>query len=93
MIGVETTRSICFFLVSACLTVIAQQIHSLRASGVRLSQIFNTFELVVSAFRKSDGRVCTVPPNIFLPSIDLSYLGRYFSGKKRKTISRSFAVF
>lgn len=58
----ETTRLTCSSLVFCCLTVIAQQIHSLRASGVRLCQASRAAGESVSAFFKSVGNACTVPP-------------------------------
>jgi hypothetical protein len=70
-----------FFLVSGVLTVIVQQIHSLRASGVISCQAFRAFELESRAFCKSVGSVCTVPPAIsFLIAnlIDLYYLTLHF---------------
>jgi hypothetical protein len=50
-----TVRWIWFFLVSACLTVILQQIHSLRANGVILFQAFSALGAEASAFFKSAG--------------------------------------
>ena len=59
----------CSFLVSAVLTEIVQQIHSLRASGVMSSHAKSTFEEEVSAFRKSSGTVCAVPLEIIFLDI------------------------
>lgn len=54
-------RSICFFLVSGFFTDVVEQIHSLRASGVRSFQASNTAELEVRAFCKSSGTSWTTP--------------------------------
>src|SRR5215470_10183806 len=51
----------CCFLVSAFLTEITQQIHSLRASGVMSSHFARASESDRRAFRKSAGRVCNAP--------------------------------
>ena len=43
---------------------VVQQIHSLRASGVRLSHAASAFESEAKASRKSAGTMCAVPPEI-----------------------------
>ncbi len=48
--------------VASCLGEVTQQIHSLRASGVRSGQSFLTVPLAPMALRKSAGSRCTVPP-------------------------------
>lgn len=60
------TLSTCFFLVSSVLTFIVQQIHSLRASGVRSSHLSRADSSFVNALRKSAGTSCTTPSEIFL---------------------------
>src|SRR5690242_14322319 len=56
----------CSCLVSSFLTKVTQQIHSLRASGVRSSHIASAALSDVSAFRKSAGNSCTTPAEIVL---------------------------
>src|SRR6188474_1908409 len=56
--------STCSFLVSAFLTEITQQIHSLRASGVRSSHAASAFGSEVKVARKSTGILCTTPLEI-----------------------------
>lgn len=62
----ERTRRICSRRTSGCFTETTQQIHSLRASGVRSSHIAKALESDVRAFRKSAGNACATPPEIFL---------------------------
>lgn len=50
-----------FFRVSGFLADDIQQIHSLRASGVMSSHAAFAFGEAVSAFRKSEGMLCTTP--------------------------------
>ena len=70
----------CALRVSASFTVIIQQIHSLRAKGVKLSHFSKAVGFGISAFRKSSGRSCTTPPVIFFVVIGLYYRGLlYFS--------------
>lgn len=76
-----TVLSIWFFLVSACLTVIFQQIHSLRASGVISSHAANALGLETSAFLKSVGSLCATPPEISSLDINVSYLSVSYSSK------------
>lgn len=57
-----TVRVMWFFLVSGCLTLIFQQIHSLRASGVRLCQAVRAAGEAANAFCRSAGSLCAVPP-------------------------------
>ena len=64
-----TVRFMCSSLVFCCLTVTFQQIHSLRASGVRLSHAARAFGLELSTFLRSTGNSCTVPPVICFASI------------------------
>ncbi len=58
----ERTRSTCCILVSGFFTEMVQQIHSLRASGVMSSHAASARGEARSAFLKSAGNVCTVPP-------------------------------
>jgi hypothetical protein len=62
----ETVRSTWFLRVAACLTVVVQHIHSLRASGVISSQAFNAFGAASSALRISAGSLWLVPSEIFV---------------------------
>lgn len=64
------TRSTCFFLVCSVLTFIVQQIHSLRASGVRSSHLSKASESIVNALYKSSGTLCTAPSDICCLAID-----------------------
>lgn len=69
-----TTRRTWSCRVSAFLTKITQQIHSLRASGVRSSQSVRALLSDVSAWRRSEGKVCTVPLEIFTLAILFTFL-------------------
>ena len=62
----EQTLFIWFSLVSSCFTDTVQQIHSFRASGVISSHFARAFGSEVSAFRRSTGRLCTVPDEILI---------------------------
>ena len=87
----EITRVACSSLVFCCLTVTVQQIHSLRASGVKLCQAARAAGEAISAFFKSAGILWTVPPascslairlfyRVFLfPSSQLLYMVQYVS--------------
>src|SRR3989344_3828302 len=61
-----TVLLICSFLVSSFLTSVTQQIHSLRARGVRSSHKASTALSEVRAFPKSTGILCTTPEGIAL---------------------------
>lgn len=74
----EHTRSICCFLTSGVLTEMAQQIHSLRASGVISSHCARAAESVRRAFRKSTGTLCAVPFEIPLLIILVFYFFVFF---------------
>ena len=63
-----------FLRVASCLTEVFQQIHSLRARGVRLSHFEVAAELESRAFLRSAGISCTVPPEIFVEVIRSIYL-------------------
>ncbi len=60
------TRSICSRRVSDFLTEMVQQIHSLRAMDVILSNAAKALSSAARTFCKSAGRSCTTPPEIFL---------------------------
>ena len=60
------TLSTCSFLFSGVLTEIVQQIHSLRESGVSVSQAARALGSAPSPFRKSAGSSWTTPPEIAL---------------------------
>jgi len=65
--------SMWFFLVSCFLTVIVQQIHSLRASGVIFSHAASAFGLEARALRKSAGILCITPVVVCFVAIDPFY--------------------
>src|SRR5215475_487203 len=67
------TLSTCCFLVSGFLTESVQQIHSLRARGVRSSHIASASVSEARVFRKSSGNSWTTPPEISLFVICLCY--------------------
>lgn len=77
-----TTRAICSLRVFSCLTNSTQQIHSLRASGVRLSHFLSASASAASALFRSAGNVWAVPPEIsclvipLLSSYEPVWLGR-----------------
>jgi hypothetical protein len=60
----------CCLLVSGFLTEITQQIHSLRASGVRSSHFARVAGSEMRAFRKSAGMLCTTPAEIAFSAMD-----------------------
>src|SRR3979411_818667 len=66
----DCTRWMCWLLVSAFFGQSTQQIHSLRARGVRSCHAARTFGLALRARLKSTGTVCTTPPEIALELID-----------------------
>jgi hypothetical protein len=59
----------CWRLVSAVFGQSTQQIHSLRARGVRSSHAARTFGLAIKTRLKSIGTVWTTPPEITLELI------------------------
>lgn len=61
-----TVRLMWSWRVSGFLQVILQQIHSLRARGVKSSQRSRADSSATRALRKSDGTVCTTPVAICL---------------------------
>lgn len=77
------TRSTCCLLVAGCFTEIAQQIHSLRARGVRSSHAASASASEARVVRKSSGNSWTTPPEISLLVlvIRLSYYKRALSRK------------
>ena len=79
----------CFFRVSCFLTMVLQQIHSLRASNVSSFHSASKPGLDVSAFRKSAGTLCITPVAIFwaIPmSFQIFYLNFLFR-KNHKTLT------
>ena len=62
----EQTRSTCSSRVSGDFTEMAQQIHSLRASGVKVSHFAKALGSDRRALRRSSGRSCATPPEIAL---------------------------
>src|SRR5437667_3325953 len=66
----DCNRWMCWLLVSAFFGQSTQQIHSLRARGVRSSHPARTFGLAIRTRLKSTGAVCTTPPEIALELID-----------------------
>jgi len=78
----ETTRFTCSSRVLCCLTDIVQQIHSLRARGVRLCQAVRAAGEARSAFLRSAGMLCTVPPASSVLAILSWYMRGYLSIKE-----------
>src|SRR5690348_2065639 len=70
------TRSTCCLLVSGFFTEIAQQIHSLRASGVRSSHAASASASDARVLRQSSGKSWTTPPEIAVLVIDQMALPR-----------------
>ncbi len=68
-----TVLSMWFALVSCLLLVMVQQIHSLRASGVRSCHLSRADSSALRAFSKSFGTVWTTPFAIFVFVIILFY--------------------
>src|SRR5437588_3501802 len=66
----DFNRWMCWLLVSAFFGQSTQQIHSLRARGVRSCHAARTFGLAVRTRLKSIGTVCTTPPETTLEPID-----------------------
>src|SRR5438477_6258510 len=66
----DCSRRMCWLLVSAFFGQSTQQIHSLRARGVRSCHAARTFGLAVRTRLKSIGTVCTTPPETTLEPID-----------------------
>jgi len=62
----DTTLLTCSWRVSGLLTEMVQQIHSLRASGVIFSHAASAALSEAKAFRRSVGKPCAMPPEIFL---------------------------
>src|SRR3984893_2246908 len=66
----DCNRWMCWLLVSAFFGQSTQQIHSLRARGVRSSHAARTFGLAIRTRLKSTGTVCTTPSEIPMELID-----------------------
>src|SRR5437773_6781959 len=66
----DCTRWMCWLLVSAFFVQSTQQIHSLRARGVRSCHAARTFGLAIRTRLKSTGTVCTTPPETTMGLID-----------------------
>src|SRR5882672_5951502 len=66
----DCNRWMCWLLVSAFFGPSTQQIHSLRARGVRSSHAARTLGLAIRTRLKSTGTACTTPPEIALELID-----------------------
>src|SRR3989344_3888284 len=62
------TLSIWLLRVSCFFTDTTQQIHSLRARGVRSSHIVNALGVEIRALRKSSGTLCTTLAAISPPA-------------------------
>src|SRR5256885_6397218 len=60
------TLSTCCLLVAGCFTEMVQQIHSLRARGVKSSHIVRASASEARVFRKSSGKSWTTPPEMSL---------------------------
>ena len=86
-----STRSTCCLLVAGCFTEIAQQIHSLRARGVRSSHAASASASEARVFRKSSGNSWTTPPEIsFLFIVIRLY---YYKIALSRKDCRSYGVF
>src|SRR6184192_1675944 len=66
----DRTRWMCWLLVSAFFGESTQQIHSLRARGVRSSQAARTFGLEIKTRLRSVGMVWATPPATTVELID-----------------------
>src|SRR3984893_18544702 len=66
----DRNRWTCWLLVSAFFGQSTQQIHSLRARGVRSCQVARTFGLAIKTRLRSIGTVWTTPPATTLELID-----------------------
>src|SRR6266700_2995904 len=66
----DRNRSMCWLLVSAFFGQSTQQIHSLRARGVRSSHAASAFGVAIKTRLKSIGTVWTTPLEIILELID-----------------------
>src|SRR5207249_2309882 len=66
----DRNRWMCWLLVSAFFGQSTQQIHSLRARGVRSSHAARAFGLAIKTRLKSIGTVWTTPPETTLELID-----------------------
>src|SRR5258708_2186243 len=66
----DRTRWTCWLLVSAFFGQSTQQIHSLRARGVRSCHAASAFGVAIKTRLKSIGTVWTTPPEITLELID-----------------------
>ena len=70
------------FLVSSCLALFTQHIHSLRARGVISSHLASATLSEVKVFRKSAGTLCTTPVSIRLLVINIFYTNLSSPNKK-----------
>jgi len=66
----ERTLATCWLLVSSFFGDITQQIHSFLASGVMSSHAAMALREFMRTFLRSCGKLCTVPPEIFIFSMD-----------------------
>src|SRR5438270_12634945 len=66
----DCNRRMCWLLVSAFFGQSTQQIHSLRARGVRSCHAARTFGLAIRTRLRSSGTVCTTPPETTVEPID-----------------------
>lgn len=60
------SRMRCSFLVFSCLTIVVQQIHSLRASGVSLFHLSNNAVCESNTSFRSSGTLCITPSSIIV---------------------------
>mgnify|MGYP003554831982 CR=1 FL=1 len=97
------SRSICSARVSGFFTIVTQQIHSLRASGVSPFHRSCNFDSPKSTFRKSLGIVCTTPELSITSVMRLLYQifeeskkhqnGAFFPDDKLKSRSARYHLF
>ncbi len=72
----ERSRSICSVRVSAFFTIVTQQIHSLRARGVRVFHVSRTSWCAISTSRISSGMSWKVSPSMSEVFLIVDYCSR-----------------
>src|SRR3989339_2056301 len=94
----ETTRLTWSSLVFCCLTKVTQQIHSLRARGVRSFHSARALSSEAGAFCRSSGILCTVPSEIAFLVMRLFYqiyeqnYRRFLIAKTKKNVDNQYAI-
>lgn len=77
-------RSMCFLRVSGFLTIVVQQIHSLRARAVRSFQFTRISGFETSASRKSAGTRCTTPEAT--TTFGMTFSGNQGAGREKMPV-------